>query len=48
METIERLILAGISPRDAVEIIAWYRMNGDDYGLDRFIDEIEQYRLQTT
>lgn len=46
MENLERMIMAGVRIRDAIEIITWYRMQGDDYGLEQFIDEIERHSVQ--
>lgn len=42
MSTYERLIYAGVSPEEAVEVIAWYRLQGDDNGLEKYISELEE------
>lgn len=42
MDTIRRLVEAGIRPDCAVETVAWYRQQGDDMGLERYIQEAER------
>lgn len=41
MDAIRRLVEAGIRPDCAVETVAWYRQQGDDNGLERYIQEVE-------
>ena len=41
MTPVERLIAAGIRPDCARETIMWFRAQGDDYGLQKYLDEIE-------
>ncbi len=42
MDTIRRLVEAGIRPDCAVETVAWFRQQGDDRGLERYIQEAEK------
>ena len=37
----ERLIAAGIRPDCAQETVMWYRAQGDDYGLEKYVNEVE-------
>lgn len=41
MGAVERLIAAGIRPDCAQETVMWYRAQGDDYGLERYVSEVE-------
>ena len=41
MTPVERLIEAGIRPDCAVETVEWYRTQGDDHILERYIQEAE-------
>jgi hypothetical protein len=41
MDTITRLIQAGIRPDCAVETVAWFRHQGDERGLERYIQQAE-------
>ena len=41
MDTITRLVQAGIRPDCAVETVAWFRQLGNDSGLERYIQEAE-------
>jgi len=41
MNTVTRLVEAGVSPACAVETVAWFRQQGDDNGLERYIRELE-------
>lgn len=43
MDTITRLVQAGIRPDCAVETVAWYRQQGNDQGLERYIQEVERH-----
>lgn len=43
LDTIRRLVEAGIPPACAVETVAWYRQQGDDNGLERYIEEVEAH-----
>lgn len=42
MDMVTRLVEAGIPPDCAVETIAWFRQQGDDNGLERYIRELER------
>lgn len=42
MDTIRRLVEAGINPSCAVETVAWFREQGDDHGLERYIQDAER------
>lgn len=41
MTPVERLIAAGIRPDCARETIMWFRAQGDDYGLEKYLNEVE-------
>ena len=41
MGAVERLIIAGIQPDCARETVMWYRAQGDDYGLEKHLAEVE-------
>mgnify|MGYP004639343317 FL=1 len=41
MKTFERLIRAGVPVWEATEIIEWYKLQGDDNALEKYIAEIE-------
>ena len=41
MTPVERLISAGIRPDCAAESVLWYQAQGDDYGLEKYISEVE-------
>ena len=41
MGAVERLIAAGIRPDSAMESVLWFRAQGDDMGLQRYIREAE-------
>lgn len=41
MDTITRLVEAGIRPDCAVETVAWFRQQGDDHALNLYVDEAE-------
>ena len=41
MTPVERLIEAGIRPDCALETVEWYRTQGDDHILERYIQEAE-------
>ena len=41
MTPVERLIAAGIRPDCAAESVLWYQSQGDDYGLEKYLDEVE-------
>mgnify|MGYP006871921338 CR=1 FL=1 len=41
MRAFERLIHAGVPTGEAAEIIEWYRLQGDDNALEKYIAEIE-------
>lgn len=41
MDSVTRLVQAGIRPDCAVETVAWYRQQGNDNGLERYIQEAE-------
>lgn len=41
MDTITRLVQAGIRPDCAVETVAWFRSQGNDHGLKEYIQEAE-------
>lgn len=41
MTPVERLIAAGIRPDCSRETIMWFRAQGDDYGLEKYLNEVE-------
>ena len=41
MKAFERLIRAGVPVWEAAEIIEWYKLQGDDNALEKYIAEIE-------
>ena len=41
MKAFERLIRAGVPVWEATEIIEWYKLQGDDNALEKYIAEIE-------
>lgn len=41
MDTITRLVQAGIRPDCATETVAWFRQQGDEHGLERYIQAAE-------
>lgn len=41
MDSITRLVQAGIRPDCAVETVAWFRQQGNDIGLERYIQDAE-------
>lgn len=41
MKAFERLIRAGVPVWEAEEIIEWYKLQGDDNALEKYITEIE-------
>lgn len=41
MRAFERLIRAGVPVWEAAEIVEWYRLQGDDNALEKYIAEIE-------
>ena len=41
MTPVERLIAAGIRPDCAAESVMWYLSQGDDYGLEKYLIEVE-------
>lgn len=41
MDTITRLVQAGINPICATETVAWFRRQGDDHGLEEYIQAVE-------
>lgn len=41
MDTVTRLVQAGIRPDCAVETVAWFRQQGNDRGLELYIQEAE-------
>lgn len=42
MGDVERLVAAGIRPDCARETVLWFRAQGDDMGLQRYIREAEE------
>lgn len=40
MDMFSRLVSAGLSVESALEALAWFRQQGDDKGLDRFVREV--------
>ena len=41
MKAFDRLIRAGVPVWEAAEIIEWYKLQGDDNALEKYITEIE-------
>ncbi len=41
MDTITRLVQAGIRPDCAVDTVAWYRRQGNDSDLEKYIQNAE-------
>lgn len=48
MDAVTRLIRAGIRPDCAVETVAWYRSQGDDSGLERYIYAAETRKAEVS
>lgn len=47
MDMVSRLVSAGIRPDCAVETVAWFRQQGNDAGLERYVNEVEdKYGVQ--
>lgn len=42
MNAFTRLVEAGIRPDCAIETVAWYREQGDEQGLARYVEEVEE------
>ena len=42
MDMVSRLVQAGILPDCAVETVAWFRQQGNDAGLERYVNEVER------
>ena len=41
MTLIERMVAAGMSRECAAETAMWYMAQGDDYGLEKYLNEVE-------
>lgn len=41
MDMFSRLVSAGLSVESALDTLVWFRQQGDDKGLDRFVREVE-------
>lgn len=41
LDTVTRLVQAGIRPDCAAETVAWFRQQGNDSALERYIQEAE-------
>lgn len=48
MDAVTRLIQAGIRPDCAVETVAWYRSQGDDNGLERYVYAAETRKAEVS
>lgn len=47
MNPYERLVAAGINPDCARDSVMWYMAQGDDYGLEKYVREVEhRHELQ--
>jgi hypothetical protein len=42
MVAVDRLISAGMEPEAAVDTALWFKMQGDEDGLENFVAEIER------
>lgn len=42
MDMFSRLVSAGLSVESALDTVFWFRQQGDDKGLDRFVREVEE------
>lgn len=42
MDTISRLVCAGMAPTCAIETVAWFRQQGEDHLLERYIQNVEE------
>lgn len=42
MDMFSRLVSAGMSVESALDTLVWFRQQGDDKGLDRFVCEVEE------
>ena len=42
VDMVSRLVQAGIRPDCAVETVAWFRQQGNDAGLERYVNEVEE------
>jgi len=41
MDALERLLQAGILPDCAEETVAWYRQQGNEHGLELYVEKVE-------
>lgn len=46
MYTIDRLIAAGMDAETAFDTVFWYKQQGNDSGLERYISEFERGQRQ--
>ena len=42
MDMFSRLVSAGLSVESALDTLVWFRQQGDDKGLARFVNEVEE------
>lgn len=42
MDTFRRLVEAGENPKSAIETVMWFRQQGDDHGLERYVQAVER------
>lgn len=41
MTYMERLVATGMNPECAQDTVCWYRFQGDDEGLERYVKDVE-------
>lgn len=46
MDMYSRLVQAGIRPDCAAETVAWYRRQGNDLGLESYVNEVEKRHVR--
>lgn len=42
MESVDRLVAAGVHPNTAVDTVIWFIQRGDDTGLEEYVQEVEE------
>lgn len=48
MDAISRLLKAGIRPDCAAETVQWFRQQGDEDGLEQYIQSKEQRKVEVS
>ena len=45
MTHLQRLVATGMNPECARDAVCWYRFQGDDDGLERYVREVEIHNV---